>query len=546
VRARRRPAGRMQSFDRAPAGARSARRHPAQRASPYDAVLIADKRPIACPRRRRSAAALPARRASSAPNCGRRRRPAARGAPLRGAWFARRRPTRCSTSCAPATAPATAAPYRLASLGYDAVLLTVRIARDWRPGRPFPGRRARDPDGFTGVDGAFRFGRDGVAERQLEVVQVTAGRLRRPCRRRRAASTRLADDLGEDRVEEQHPAGATRGGSPSGRQALLQPATAAIARFLSAGSARRRAMRRGRRPRAAAGPSAALRRRVGGASGVSSTMPWPLRASAASQFSGFLWRWVACRRAGRGRRGRRRDRAGSASKRDCGGSPRRAGVVGDFVGGEAGGFRHRLGQLVERGAVVRIGFGQLALGGERGEAGAGLDGELVEREVAGAEGEGAGELASQAASLWPGQGVDEVEADALERRCAVSSAARPSATPWARPRKRSASSSSDWRPSETRFTPAAARSAKRAASTEEGLASSVISMPGAKPQCRSAASISAATVSGGISEGVPPPKKIEPSGPPGQQRASWRGRRAAPRATALLVDASRTWLLKSQ
>lgn len=68
-----------------------------------------------------------------------------------------------------------AAPYRLSSLGYDAVLLTVRIARDWRVGSPFPEARLRDPDGFAGIDGAFRFGRDGVAERALEVQEVRAG-----------------------------------------------------------------------------------------------------------------------------------------------------------------------------------------------------------------------------------------------------------------------------------------------------------------------------------------------------------------------------------
>ncbi len=51
-------------------------------------------------------------------------------------------------------------PYRLASLGYDAVLLTVRIAKNWRLGRPFPERELRDPAGFAGVDGAFRFGRE--------------------------------------------------------------------------------------------------------------------------------------------------------------------------------------------------------------------------------------------------------------------------------------------------------------------------------------------------------------------------------------------------
>lgn len=67
------------------------------------------------------------------------------------------------------------APYRLSSLGYDAVLLTVRIAADWKPGSAFPERRLRDKDGFAGVDGAFRFGADGVAERALAVHQVGQG-----------------------------------------------------------------------------------------------------------------------------------------------------------------------------------------------------------------------------------------------------------------------------------------------------------------------------------------------------------------------------------
>lgn len=68
-----------------------------------------------------------------------------------------------------------AVPYRLSSLGYDAVLLTVRISRDWPVGRAFPEARLRDADGFAGIDGAFRFGRDGVAERALEVQEIQAG-----------------------------------------------------------------------------------------------------------------------------------------------------------------------------------------------------------------------------------------------------------------------------------------------------------------------------------------------------------------------------------
>ncbi|WP_394269087.1 penicillin-binding protein activator [Qipengyuania sp.] len=66
-------------------------------------------------------------------------------------------------------------PYRIATLGYDAVLLTLRIARDWRVGRPFPVDQLRSSGGFTGVDGAFRFQRSGVVERAMEVRQINKG-----------------------------------------------------------------------------------------------------------------------------------------------------------------------------------------------------------------------------------------------------------------------------------------------------------------------------------------------------------------------------------
>ena len=67
------------------------------------------------------------------------------------------------------------APHRIATLGYDAVLLTLRVARDWQPGRAFPVDKLRDPGGFLGLDGAFRFGRDGVVERAMEVREVRVG-----------------------------------------------------------------------------------------------------------------------------------------------------------------------------------------------------------------------------------------------------------------------------------------------------------------------------------------------------------------------------------
>ncbi|MEP9359532.1 penicillin-binding protein activator [Sphingomonas sp. KR3-1] len=94
---------------------------------------------------------------------------------LNGAWFASVPDNYYRTYATKYRARFGAAPYRLSTLGYDAVLLTVRIARDWRPGDLFPAARLTAPDGFGGLDGAFRFGRDGIAERALEVQEVKAG-----------------------------------------------------------------------------------------------------------------------------------------------------------------------------------------------------------------------------------------------------------------------------------------------------------------------------------------------------------------------------------
>lgn len=70
------------------------------------------------------------------------------------------------------------APYRLASLGYDAVLLTVRVSREWQPGTDFPTARLLASDGFGGIDGIFRFNQRGVAVRALEVSEIGAGGFR--------------------------------------------------------------------------------------------------------------------------------------------------------------------------------------------------------------------------------------------------------------------------------------------------------------------------------------------------------------------------------
>ena len=94
---------------------------------------------------------------------------------LRGAWFASVSDKNFSQFSTSYRSRFGNAPYRIATLGYDAVLLTLRVARDWRPGTTFPTRQLSDDGGFLGLDGAFRFGGDGVIERALEVRQVGSG-----------------------------------------------------------------------------------------------------------------------------------------------------------------------------------------------------------------------------------------------------------------------------------------------------------------------------------------------------------------------------------
>ena len=96
-------------------------------------------------------------------------------AALRGAWFAAPTEANFAQFRTRYRARYNVNPYRLATLGYDAVLLAVRIAANWPVGRRFPARALTDPTGFSGVDGAFRFGRNGIAERALEVREIGAG-----------------------------------------------------------------------------------------------------------------------------------------------------------------------------------------------------------------------------------------------------------------------------------------------------------------------------------------------------------------------------------
>ncbi|GAA4005398.1 penicillin-binding protein activator [Sphingomonas humi] len=94
---------------------------------------------------------------------------------LRGAWFAAPTEGRWGQFVQRYRARYSGqTPPRIASLGYDAVLLAARAARSWQPGRRFPLGAIDDREGFSGVDGVFRFRPDNVAQRAFEVRAVTA------------------------------------------------------------------------------------------------------------------------------------------------------------------------------------------------------------------------------------------------------------------------------------------------------------------------------------------------------------------------------------
>ncbi len=98
-----------------------------------------------------------------------------RSAAMRGAWFSAVSDARYRQFVSSYETRFGNQPYRIATLGYDSVLLTLRIARDWEPGRTFPTGQMLDPGGFLGLDGPFRFSSHGVGERAMEVRQVGDG-----------------------------------------------------------------------------------------------------------------------------------------------------------------------------------------------------------------------------------------------------------------------------------------------------------------------------------------------------------------------------------
>ncbi len=95
---------------------------------------------------------------------------------LMGAWFASVSDALYKQYAVKYRARFGTAPYRLSSLGYDSVLLVARVAQNWKLGTAFPAKELTDPQGFIGIDGAFRFLPNGVSERMLEMQEIQKGK----------------------------------------------------------------------------------------------------------------------------------------------------------------------------------------------------------------------------------------------------------------------------------------------------------------------------------------------------------------------------------
>jgi ABC-type branched-subunit amino acid transport system substrate-binding protein len=94
---------------------------------------------------------------------------------LRGAWYAAPDPAKRGDFERRYLATYGRPPHRLATLAYDAVALAGNLAR-LKPGGDFSAAAITNPNGWAGVDGAFRFLPDGRSERALAVIEIQGDR----------------------------------------------------------------------------------------------------------------------------------------------------------------------------------------------------------------------------------------------------------------------------------------------------------------------------------------------------------------------------------
>lgn len=94
---------------------------------------------------------------------------------LRGGWFAAPDPEISRNFENRFAGAFGSPPPRLASLAYDATLLTARLAREQRRRNRFALEAITDPNGYFGADGLFRLNADGSVERGLAILEIQPG-----------------------------------------------------------------------------------------------------------------------------------------------------------------------------------------------------------------------------------------------------------------------------------------------------------------------------------------------------------------------------------
>jgi ABC-type branched-subunit amino acid transport system substrate-binding protein len=93
---------------------------------------------------------------------------------LRGAWYAAPDPAKRADFERRFLSTYGRPPHRLATLAYDAVSLAGHLAR-LKQGGDFSAEAITNPNGWSGIDGIFRFLPNGRSERALAVIAVQAG-----------------------------------------------------------------------------------------------------------------------------------------------------------------------------------------------------------------------------------------------------------------------------------------------------------------------------------------------------------------------------------
>jgi len=93
---------------------------------------------------------------------------------LAGGWFAASPPDARADFAARFQGAYGHQPPRLASLAFDAAALAAVLAKSSDPD-PFSQAAIENPNGFTGVDGLFRFNAQGLVQRGLAVLEVQPG-----------------------------------------------------------------------------------------------------------------------------------------------------------------------------------------------------------------------------------------------------------------------------------------------------------------------------------------------------------------------------------